>query len=173
MNERNKTAGKRAQRPPFFPPFLLTHPSQSVARNRFVVIICVIELLLVIFFSIEEDLRFNPLLDINMFLLCVCFFLFQSEIDQNVMMMMMESTRRRRRKEEKKRGGKETSRLIRFHPVLCLPAMLDVVERVIHRYHMSALFFLLDEHDLPLYSSFFSILLDFFCVYVLRRRVNV
>jgi len=55
---------------------------------------------------------------------------------------------------------------MRFHPVFvmmfCLPTVLDVAERVIHRYHVSTLPFLLDEHDLPLYSSFFSILLFFF-----------
>jgi hypothetical protein len=58
MNERNKTAGKRAQRPFFF---LLTHPIQAVPRNRFVIVVFVIVLLLL--FSVE-DLRLSPLLDI-------------------------------------------------------------------------------------------------------------
>lgn len=75
MNERKKQdSGQAGATPALFSPFLLTHPSQSVARNRFVVIICVIKLLLLIFFSIEEDLRFNPLLDINIVVcVCVCF----------------------------------------------------------------------------------------------------
>ncbi len=59
MNERNKTAGKRAQRPFFF---LLTHPSQAVPRNRFVVIVFVIVWL----FS-DKDLRLSPLMDIIIF----------------------------------------------------------------------------------------------------------
>ena len=78
----------------------------------------------------------------------------------------------RGKKENKQVWGVENSRLMRFHSVhvdvFCLPAMVDVAERVIHRYHVSArslslpVYRLLDEYDLLLYSSFFSILFYFF-----------
>jgi hypothetical protein len=59
MNERNKTAGKRAQRL-----FSLTHPLKTVPpRNRFVVIV----LFLSAAVAAVNDLRLSPLIDIIVF----------------------------------------------------------------------------------------------------------
>jgi hypothetical protein len=60
MNERNKTAGKRAQRL-----FSLTHPLKIVPpQNRFVVVIV---LFLSAAVAAANDLRLSPLIDIIFF----------------------------------------------------------------------------------------------------------
>jgi hypothetical protein len=64
---------------------------------------------------------------------------------------------------------------VQFHPmhvdVFCLPAVLDVAERGYSSlsYVYSLSLFLLDEHDLPLYSGFFP----FSYFFLLVGRVDV
>lgn len=165
MNEwtketRQRASGRNAR--PFFPPsFLLTHPSQSVARNRFVGMICVSEFLFIgLFFSIDDDLRFNPLLDINMIVSS-----FNLKLTEKNVMMMMESTKTRRRRKEKKREGK---RNFSSYTIPSCALFTGNVGRGGKGYsslsYVCTLFFLLDEHDLPLYSSFFPFSSRFFFV---------